>query len=154
MRLTKHFDVNRPRAHALEVIDQDETLIGLFPDTETEIVEKRPNRKTAVSHYRALGREGTATFHFSFAGDGVVRFEKVCDGKVWRELRGELHFEDRGEKTRVSIEMEGSTRSFVPEFTIRGPMQDQIEQMAKALKKRIEAGGGGGGRRKKGGSAE
>jgi hypothetical protein len=153
MRLTKQFDVNRPRAQALEVIGEDETLIGLFPDSRTEIVKKGKDRKTAVSHYRALGREGTATFHFSFAQDGVVRFEKVCDGNIWRELRGELHFEEKGEKTRVSIEMEGSTRTLVPEFTIRGPMQEQIEQMAKALKKRIEAGRGGAVRGRKGGAA-
>jgi hypothetical protein len=39
----------------------------------------------------------------------------------------------------VRIEMEGRTKTLVPEFTIKGPMQDQIEEMAKALKQRIEA---------------
>jgi hypothetical protein len=29
----------------------------------------------------------------------------------------------------------------VPEFTIKGPMQDQLAQMAQALKRRIESGG-------------
>jgi hypothetical protein len=40
---------------------------------------------------------------------------------------------------RICIEMEGSTKSFVPEFTIKGPMQDQVEQMSLALKQRIES---------------
>jgi hypothetical protein len=36
--------------------------------------------------------------------------------------------------------MTGRTKAFVPEFTIRGPMQDQIERMAAALRMCIEAG--------------
>ena len=35
--------------------------------------------------------------------------------------------------------MDGRTKTLVPEFTIKGPMHDQIEQMAKALKQRIES---------------
>jgi hypothetical protein len=139
MRLEKHFDVARPREEAIAVIEQDETLIGLFPDTRTEIVERTRDRKTCRSQYRALGQDGIATFHFTFLVDGNVRFEKVCDGRVWKELRGEVTFDERGKKTRVTIEMEGKTKAFVPEFTIRGPMQDQIEKMSDALRKRIEA---------------
>jgi hypothetical protein len=138
--MEKTFEVKKSRDRSVEVLDQDETLTGLFPDTETRIVGREGDRKTIVSHYKALGREGDATFHFDFLMDGSVRFQKVCDGKVWRELRGEVTFEERGEdRTRVCIEMEGRTKSFVPEFTIKGPMQEQIEQMARALKKRIES---------------
>ncbi len=139
MRLEKSFDVDRPRDLAVRVLGEDETLTGLFPDTETEIVERSGQRKTAVSRYRALGREGEATFHFDFLADGSVRFEKVCDGRVWRQLQGEVTFVPRGERTRVSITMEGRTKGFVPEFTIKGPMQEQIDQMARALRRRIEA---------------
>ncbi len=141
MRMEKEFVVRRSREEAIVVVRQDETLEGLFPNTETEIVESKANRKTARSHYRALGREGVATFHFTFRPDGEVRFEKVCDGRVWRRLEGRMCFETAGKGTRVRIEMEGQTRTLVPEFTIRGPMQDQIEQMAKALKRRIESKG-------------
>ena len=35
--------------------------------------------------------------------------------------------------------MDGRTKSLVPEFTIKGAMRDQIEQMAKALRERLEA---------------
>ncbi len=139
MQLKKTFDVKQSRDDAVRVLEQDDTLTSLFPDSETRIVEKKGDRKTTVSRYRALGREGEATFHFDFLMDGSVRFEKVCDGRVWRELRGEVAFEERGQGTRVSIGMEGRTKGFVPEFTIKGPMQEQIEQMAKALKRRIES---------------
>lgn len=138
MRLTKTFDVKQSRDDAVRVLEEDETLERLFPDAETRIVDKKGDRKTAVSRYRALGREGEATFHFDFLMDGSVRFEKVCDGRVWRELRGEVTFEERGRETRVCIEMEGRTKGFVPEFTIKGPMQEQIEQMAEGLRRRIE----------------
>ena len=40
--------------------------------------------------------------------------------------------------TLVRIEMEGRTKALVPEFTIKGPMQEQIEQMADALRRCIE----------------
>lgn len=138
MRLTKEFDVARGRDEATAVLREDDVLVGLFPDTETEVVASEGRRRTTRSRYRALGREGEATFHFDFGDDGNVRFEKVCDGKVWRELKGDVTFTERGDATRVRITMEGRTKGFVPEFTIKGPMQEQIEQMAKALRGRIE----------------
>jgi hypothetical protein len=141
MRMEKEFVVAPPRARAVAAAREDETLVHLFPDTKTEIIESRKNRKTTRSHYRALGREGVATFHFCFEDDGSIRFEKVCDGNVWRQLEGVVRFEEKGERTRVRIEMEGRTKTLVPEFTIKGPMQDQLAQMAEALKRRIESAG-------------
>ncbi len=138
MHLVKEFEVTRPRERAIAVIEEDDALIGLFPETETRIVERTRDRKTTVSKYRALGREGEATFHFTFLVDGNVRFEKVCDGRVWSDLHGEVSFEECGDGTRVRIEMDGRTKAFVPEFTIKGPMQEQIEQMAGALRAAIE----------------
>jgi hypothetical protein len=139
MRLVKEFEVQRSRADAVAAVASDEALVGLFPGNETEIVEKRGARRTARSRYRALGREGEATFHFTFQPDGGVAFEKVCDGRIWRRLDGSLRFEACGKgATVVRIEMEGKTKGLVPEFTIKGPMQDQIEQMADALRRRIE----------------
>jgi hypothetical protein len=139
MRLVKEFEVRRPLEKAVAVVAEDDTLAGLFPGTDTEIVESRGTRKTARSRYRALGREGEATFHFTFRPDGGVAFEKVCDGRVWRRLDGNLSFEACGQNaTLVRIEMEGKTKGLVPEFTIKGPMQEQIAQMADALRRRIE----------------
>ena len=114
------FDVKRERGAAFEEVARDETLLGLFPDTKNEIVESRGDRRTMRSHYQALGQEGTATFHFEFDPGGEVRFEKVCDGRVWTQLAGRVTFRKRGAKTRVRIEMDGRTKPFVPEFTIRG----------------------------------
>lgn len=135
--MEKEFDVARPRAEAAALLAEDEVLRALFPDAKTEIVGREGRRKTIESHYTALGRSGVATFHFDFEPEGEVRFEKVCDGHVWRELRGTVTLSERKSRTRVRIALEGRTRALVPEFTIRGPMQDQLEQMAKALKRRL-----------------
>ena len=140
MRLERRFQVSQPREKVIELIEKDETLTGLFPDTDTRVVDSDRDRKTTVSRYRALGREGEATFHFTFLVDGNVRFEKVCDGNVWRRLRGTLTFEERGDATRVTVELDGKTKTLVPEFTIKGPMEEQIDQMVTALKRRIKAG--------------
>ena len=139
MTLERRFDVDCARDTAVEVVAREDTLVGLFPDTKTEVVSNQADRITTRSQYRALGREGVATFHFDFLMDGNVRFEKVCDGNVWRELRGEVLFDERGAGTRVSIRMEGRTKTLVPEFTIKAPMQDQIEAMADALRDCLEA---------------
>jgi hypothetical protein len=138
VHLEKEFDVKQPRAAAIALVAQDETLLNLFPDTQTEIVESRGNRRTLRSHYRALGQQGTATFHFEFEPGGEVCFEKVCDGRVWRELKGVVSFTTRSKGTRVRIVMDGRTKTLVPEFTIRGAMQEQIDQMATALRRRLE----------------
>jgi hypothetical protein len=139
MHLEKQFDVKRPREEAVAIATRDETLLGLFPDTKTEIVASKGKRRTTRTTYTALGREGTATFHFDFRSDGNVDFEKVCDGNVWRELRGSLRFDARsGGATRVCIEMDGRTKALVPEFTIKGAMRDQIDQMARALRERLQ----------------
>ncbi|HME71199.1 MAG TPA: hypothetical protein VKM54_15210 [Myxococcota bacterium] len=139
MHLEKQFDVKSSRADAAAVLAEDTTLVELFPDQETEIVARKGNRRTTRTRYRALGREGTATFHFDVDHDGSVRFEKVCDGRVWRELTGSVTLEARGQATRVTIEMEGRTKMLVPEFAVRGEMQEQIEQMATALRKKLAA---------------
>ena len=139
MHLEKQFDVKRPREEAVAIVTRDETLLGLFPDTKTEIVASKGKRRTTRTTYTALGRENTATFHFDLRSDGNVDFEKVCDGNVWRELRGSLTFDARkGGATRVCIEMDGRTKALVPEFTIKGAMRDQIDQMARALRERLE----------------
>jgi predicted HTH transcriptional regulator len=139
MRMEKEFDVAQPRAAAAKLLADEAVLADLFPDTRTEIVARKGNRRTIESHYTALGREGVATFHFDYDPGGDVRFEKVCDGRIWRELAGAVKLSERKDKTRVRIELEGRTKALVPEFTIRGPMQDQLDQMAKALKKRLGA---------------
>lgn len=137
MHIEKEFDVTQQPQAAYRAVARDETLLTLFPETRTEIVDRDGDRRTVRSHYTALGQEGTATFHFTFVPEGEVRFEKVCDGRVWRELKGTVSFHSRGKKTRVRIEMDGCTKALVPEFTIKGAMKDQIDQMARALREQL-----------------
>ena len=127
MKLTKEFDVTATRERACEVLAQDGTITSLFPDTKTEIVARSGKRRTAKSVYKLLGQEGEATFHFDAEDDGAVRFAKVCDGRVWKELSGRVTLQERGPKLRVRIEMEGTTKGFVPEYTIEVPLQKQID---------------------------
>jgi carbon monoxide dehydrogenase subunit G len=138
MRLTKEFDVARPRAEAAAVLADDATILSLFEGAKTEIVARTPKKLTTHSKFRALGRDSDATFHFSFGDDGNVRFEKVCDGNVWKKLEGKITFETRGAKTRVRFEMDGATKGFVPEFTIKLPLEQQLDGMVRALRTRIE----------------
>ena len=140
MHLEKEFDVEQAPDAAYRSIARDATLVTLFPDTKTEIIASEGERRTLRSHYTALGQPGVATFHFTFVPEGEVRFEKVCDGRVWSELKGSVRFRRRGKKnvTRVRIEMDGRTKRLVPEFTIRSAMKDQLEQMASALRERLE----------------
>jgi carbon monoxide dehydrogenase subunit G len=138
MRLSKEFDVTASRERAQEVLAEDATLTSLFPDTKTEIVARKGKRRTTKSVYKLLGQEGEATFHFDAEDDGGVTFAKVCDGRVWKELSGRVTLRERGPKLRVTIEMEGRTKGFVPEFTIKAPLQKQLDDMAAGLRKRME----------------
>ena len=44
MHLEKQFDVRRPRDAAVAIACRDETLLGLFPDTRTELVARARHR--------------------------------------------------------------------------------------------------------------
>jgi hypothetical protein len=112
--------------------------VSLFEGAQTEVVKRAGNQLTTHSKFRALGRDSNATFHFTFGADGNVRFEKVCDGRIWKKLEGRITFEERGARTRVRFEMDGATKGFVPEFTIKLPLEQQLDGMARALRARIE----------------
>ena len=140
MRLEKQFDVDQPAEVALRIATRDETLLNLFPGSTTEIVESAANQRTTRTHYTVMGNSGIATFRFVFLPEGSISFEKVCDGKIWEELSGTVSFHKQDDGTRVTLQMTGRTKAFVPEITIRGPMQNRIEQMAAALRTSIEAG--------------
>jgi hypothetical protein len=141
MKLSKEFDVTATRARASEVLAEDVTLTSLFPDTKTSIVARSARRRTTKSIYRLLGQEGEATFHFDAQDDGGVVFAKLCDGRLWKELTGRVTLQERGPKLRVRIEMEGKTKGFVPEFTIKAPLQKQLDDMATGLRRRMESRG-------------
>ncbi len=138
MKLEKEFVVSRPRDAVAKVFDQDATYAALFPNTRL-VSSKGGTRETSTA-YSALGQSRDLRFVFDTRSDGNVRFEKICDGNVWRSLDGEVVLSASGaDRTRVLLRMEGRTRAFVPELAIRGPLREQLEQMAKALEDRIES---------------
>ena len=137
MQTKRSFTVALDRDGVVEALAGEDALLGLLPDSQ--IVASSGDRRTIASHYTALGKEGVATFHFDTLMDGSLRFEKVCDGRVWRELRGELSIDDEGSGARITIEMNGRTKSLVPEFAIKGPMEEQIDEMSDALAAFLDA---------------
>lgn len=133
MRVEKSFEVSRNRDDVVALLCSDETLLELLPG-KSEIVESEGDHRTVRTHYHALGREGVATFDFTFLMDGNIRFQKRCDGRIWRELSGEVAIEERRDGAQLRIQMSGRTKALVPEFTIKLPMEEQVEQMASALR--------------------
>ncbi|MFQ5513013.1 MAG: hypothetical protein ACE5FG_01140 [Myxococcota bacterium] len=137
MKLEQEFLVNRPRETVARRLDDDVTFAALFP--KTHVTRSAEGRRETCTPLRVLGREREVRFVFETLPDGNVRFAKICDGNVWRSLEGEVRLEEKDtETTRLRLRMEGRTRSFVPEITIRIPMREQITQMAGALKRRLE----------------
>ena len=137
MKLQKEFVVGRPRSEVAAHFESDEALEQLMPGTR---IERRADgvRETRTP-YSTLGQTREIRFLFQSLPDGGLRFEKVCDGNVWRSLDGAIRLDEVDEHmTTVRISMDGQTRAFVPELTIRAPMRQQIEQMAKALRAELE----------------
>jgi hypothetical protein len=136
VKLEREFVVALPRQRVASVFDDDSTYGSLFPDTR--VVASRAGVRETVTEWSALGARRDIRFVFRTQADGNLRFEKICDGNVWRSLEGEVRLEPAGpERTRVVLRMEGHTRAFVPELAIRGPMRDQLDLMATALRERL-----------------
>ncbi len=133
MRVEKSFEVDRSRDEVVKLLCRDEVLLQLLPG-KSEIIDSSGDNRRLRTHYRALGRDGVATFDFSFLLDGNIRFQKVCDGRIWRELSGDVCVEERGKGSQLRIKLTGRTKGLVPEFTIRQPMEEQVEQMSAALR--------------------
>ena len=139
MQLEQHFEVDRSRDDVVALLCRDETLLKLLPG-DTEIVKSEGDHRTMRTHYQALGREGVATFDFTFLVDGNLRFEKVCDGRIWRQLSGEVEVEELGEGAELRIQLNGRTKGLVPEFTIKPSMEEQIQLMSEALRDLLSGG--------------
>ena len=133
MELRKSFRTATSRDDAVERLCSDDTLTSLLPG-DSEIVDSSGDRRTTSTRYTALGREGVATFHFTYLLDGNVRFEKVCDGNIWRRLEGRVAVDEDGDGSVVTIEMLGKTKTLVPELAIKGPLEDQMQTMVDALR--------------------
>lgn len=133
MRVEKTFRVATPRDEVVKRLCDDTTLLSLLPG-DTEIIASDGDRRTTRTTYSALGSEGTATFHFTYLMDGNVRFEKVCDGKIWKRLTGSVNVDEDGSGAEIAIEMEGTTKAFVPELAIKLPLDEQMKSMTDALR--------------------
>lgn len=138
MDLNESFEVMRPRDHVVDLLCSDETLQELMSEGDTEIVASEGDQRTTETRYRALGREGVATFRFTFQMDGSLRFAKVCDGNVWKKLEGLISVDEIDDDScEVRLELSGKTKAFVPEFSIKLPMEQQIQEMTTALEERL-----------------
>ena len=137
MHLEKEFSVARARDEVARVIDSDETIAALIPNTR--VMNRSGGRRETLKKVALAGVERELRFVFETRPDGNLRFSKICDGRIWRSLEGEIRFEDQGGRTRVRLSMDGRTKALVPELAISGPMRSQLDEMVEALRKRIDA---------------
>ncbi len=131
MRLEQEFVVDQPRATVAARLDDDAAIASLIPNTSVE------SKGAGVRETRTPAPVGSRDVRFVFMTrpDGNIRFEKICDGNIWRALDGEVRFEEvNAGATRVRLRLEGRTRALVPELTIRAPLREQVQQMAQALR--------------------
>ncbi len=138
MHFEREFEVHRPLPELAALLDDDATIESLLPGTR---VTPRANGTWETRTASPLGLSRDVRFLFTRNSQGL-RFEKICDGNVWRSLDGEVRLESvEAELTRVQLRMQGRTRTLVPELSIRGPMRNQIDQMTQALRTRLERDG-------------
>ncbi len=136
MKFENEFVVRRALQSCASVLESDATITSLFPDTQ--IVSSDGGVRETRTRVAALGAETIVRFKFKSRADGM-RFEKICDGRIWRSLEGNISLAAvNADTTRVLIAMDGSTRSLVPEFAIKAPMKEQLQQMTRALRARME----------------
>jgi carbon monoxide dehydrogenase subunit G len=139
MHLEKEFSVARARDEVARALDSDETISALIPNTR--VTNRGGGRRETLTRVSVAGVQRELRFVFETQPGGSVRFSKVCDGRIWRSLEGEISFSDEGgARTRVRLSMDGRTRPLVPELAISGPMRTQLDEMLEALRKRIDAG--------------
>ncbi len=137
MRLEEEFVIRRPHAEVAALLDRDETVHAMFPDAE--VVALADGTREARAAYGGLGPTRDVRVQFRTDPSGDLRFDKVCDGNVWRRLEGEVHLLRVNERTtRVVLSLKGETRAFVPELTVRGPVREQFGQLAKALRAQLQ----------------
>ena len=138
MHFEREFDVHRPLSEVASLLDDDATIECLLPGTS---VTPRADGTRETRTVAPLGQSREVRFQFTRHAEGL-RFQKICDGNIWRSLAGEVRLENLAtELTRVQLRMQGRTRTLVPELTIRGPLRIQIDRMSQALRARLERGG-------------
>ena len=111
MKIDEEFVVGRGRSDVVRSLDRDDTFAALFPDTTVHSLGA--HERETHTPYPGPGRARDIRFVFRTREDGNVRFEKICDGNIWRSLEGEVRAEVVDERmTRIVLSMEGRTRAF------------------------------------------
>ena len=137
MKFDQEFVIRRPAQEVFDIINSDDTIQSLFPDTE--IVSNQGGTRETLTHFSEMGVTRDIRFTFRTRPDLSVAFEKICDGNIWRSLHGDIKVLSSGpDLTRVQLTMKGATRALIPEFTIKGPLRDQLDQMTKSLRAQLE----------------
>ena len=132
MKLEREFPVERSREEIVKVLADDAVLERLLPDTRIE--PGADGTRQTFTRYSALGQERELHLIFRTEASGDLRFEKVCNGKIWRSLDGRIELESlETSVTNVRLEMVGKTKPLVPEISIRGTMEEQLDQMVDSL---------------------
>ena len=135
MHLEKDFTVALDRDSVARNLDADETFVALFPDTE--ITRQVGSLRETLTRVSIGGVAKELRFVFETGSNGNIDFQKICDGKIWKELKGQIQLDVEGTGTRVRVSMDGRTRAFVPEMAISGQMKSQLDDMIDALRDRI-----------------
>lgn len=131
-----------PRDEVARSLDRDSTFEALFPNTR--VTDRGGGVRETVTRVSLAGAARDLRFVFEVDPLGNVHFRKVCDGKIWRSLDGEIRLDALdGSSTRVTVLMDGESRALVPERAISGPMRSQLDEMVEALRARVAGGRAG-----------
>ncbi|MCE2391890.1 MAG: hypothetical protein J4G09_10475 [Proteobacteria bacterium] len=136
MHLEREFSVPAPRDAVARALDRDSTFEGLFPDTR--VSNRGGGVRETVTRVALAGSSRDLRFVFEVDPLGNVHFRKICDGRIWRSLDGEIRLDALGDSsTRVTVCMDGKSRALVPERALSGPLRSQLDEMVESLRKRV-----------------
>lgn len=129
--------MSRSREAVCAVLRDSHITGKLFPGTRVR--ELAGGVRETITPYRALGQTGELRLLFQSLPSGELRFEKVCDGHMWRFLEGRVSVQRLGAlRSAVEIRLEGATRPWIPELPLRGALREQLERLAASLRRELE----------------
>ena len=101
MHLEKDFTVALDRESVAQNLDADETFVALFPDTK--ITRQVGSLRETLTRVSIGGVAKELRFVFETGTDGNIDFHKVCDGKIWKELKGRIRLDVEGTGHRLAV---------------------------------------------------
>ena len=94
---------------------------------------KRPALKAQLGW--TFEATGTSSIISPF-GTSCARMEM----RLWKKLEGSVEIEEVDDgHSEIEVRLSGKTKGLVPEFAIRGQMEEQIQEMASAIEERLGA---------------